>query len=85
MRKAKFKTLLVAGLSLFVLLLAGLNRAEAQAGLADNFYTVPAGSYVSSAEAEGILMDQITQLMNLLQTLTPGTQPFKATRRAGIF
>lgn len=82
MRKANFKTLVIAGLAAFALLILGAGRAGAQSGLADNFYNAPQGTYVSSAQAEAILLDHITYLQSFVQTLTPGSPAFKATVRA---
>ena len=85
MRKAKFRTLLVMGFAAFLLLFAGVNRAEAQAELSSSIYDLPTANWVSSTEAENLLLAQITQLTNLLQSLTPGTQAYKTAVRATVY
>ncbi|MCB9284929.1 MAG: hypothetical protein H6563_12705 [Lewinellaceae bacterium] len=85
MRKAKFQAAIAVVLFAFLFLFAGVERGQAQTGLADNFFSVPAANYVSSANAEILLNDQVTLLHNFLLTLTPGSQQYKATLRAAIF
>jgi hypothetical protein len=85
MRKANFQAAITAVLVSFTLLLVGVEQGHAQAGLADGIYTVPAANYVSSAEAEILLADQVTVLTNFLQTLTPGSQQYKTTLRAVMY
>jgi hypothetical protein len=85
MRKANFQAAITAVLVSFTLLLVGVEQGHAQAGLADGIYTVPAANYVSSADAQIILTDQLTVLVKLLQTLTPGSQQYKTTLRAVMY
>ena len=85
MRKVKFRTLLVMGFAAFLLLFAGADRVQAQGALTTSLYSTPSGNWVSSAEAENLLLAKINQLSGLLQTLTPGTQAHKATLRAGVY
>ncbi|MCB9284935.1 MAG: hypothetical protein H6563_12735 [Lewinellaceae bacterium] len=85
MKKGNIKAALVAVLVAFTFLIVGVNSGQAQTGLSDDFYTVPAGNYVSAANAEILLADQETLLINFLQTLTPGSQQYKTTMRAVMF
>lgn len=85
MKKGNIKAALVAVLVAFTFLLVGVNSGQAQTGLSDDLYTVPAGNYVSAANAEILLADQETLLINFLQTLTPGSQQYKTTMRAVMF
>ena len=85
MKKGNFKAALMAVLVAFTCMFVGLESGHAQTGLADDFYSVPAATYVSSAEAEILLTDQATVLYNFLQTLTPGSQQYKTVLRAAVF
>lgn len=85
MRKVNFKTLVVAGLTAFILLFLGVGRTGAQSGLADNLYDAPQGTFVSPPVAEVLLMDQCTNLLGLIQTLPPNSPAFNSTERALVF
>ncbi|MCB9284937.1 MAG: hypothetical protein H6563_12745 [Lewinellaceae bacterium] len=85
MKKGNFKAALVAVIVAFTFLFVGVNSGHAQTGLADDLFSVPAATYVSSAEAEVLLTDQVTVLYNFLQTLTPGSQQYKTTFRATVY
>ena len=85
MKKGNIKAALVVVLVAFTFLLVGVNSGQAQTGLSDDLYTVPAGNYVSAANAEILLTDQETVLLSFLQTLTPGSQQYKTTTRALMF
>jgi hypothetical protein len=66
-------------------LFAGADRVQAQTEFTSSLYDTPTGNWVNSTEAEGILLTQINQITNLLQSLTPGTQAYKTAFRAGVY
>ena len=85
MRKAKFQAVIAAVLLTFLFLFAGIERSQAQTGMSDNFFSVPAANYVNSANAEVLLTDQVAVLFNFLQTLTPGSPQYKVAFRAAVY
>ena len=85
MKRGNFKAVLGAVIIAFTFMLAGVQSGQAQTGMGDGIYTVPSGNYVSAAEANVLLTDQETMLINYLQTLTPGSQQYKATLRAVMY
>ena len=85
MKRGNFKAVLGAVIIAFTFMLAGVQSGQAQTGMGDGIYTVPSGNYVSAAEANVLLTDQETMLINYLQTLTPGSQQYKIANRAVMF
>jgi hypothetical protein len=81
MKMKRFKTMLVALVAVFALMM-GAKEASAQTGLTDNILTPPTGSWVSSVEADGLLNLHVSNMKNLLLTLTPGTQAYKNVERS---
>jgi hypothetical protein len=85
MKRGNLKAVFGAVLIAITFMFAGVQGGHAQTGLADGIYTVPAGNYVNSVDAEILLTDQVTVLINFLQTLTPGSQQYKTTLRAVMY
>jgi hypothetical protein len=85
MRKSNLKALLLASFAAFFLVFTGAEKAGAQTGLADGFYSVPTGNFVSPGDAQLILSGQINTLKTFLLTLVPGSPVHKTTLRAVNF
>jgi hypothetical protein len=85
MRKSNLKALLLASFAACFLLFTGVEKANAQSGLTDDYYGIPAGNFVSSGDAQLILSGHVATLKNFLQTLVPGSPVHKTTLRAVNF
>jgi hypothetical protein len=85
MRKVKFKMMLIAAISAFTLLLAGVERGHAQSNFGGDPFVLPTGNFVGAAEADVLLSQQVINLKNILVTLTPGTAAYKTVERAILY
>ena len=74
MKKVNFKKVMMALVTVFALVTFGVEKAEAQAlnEFSTGLYDPAPGTFVSSAQAEGILKVEFEEISDVLQNLTPG-------------
>lgn len=82
MRKAKLRMMLIGAMAAFALLLAGVERAQAQSGTMDDPFALPTGNFIPQSEAVQLLDAQVINLKSLIVTLVPGTVAYKTAERA---
>jgi hypothetical protein len=76
--------MLIAAITAFGLLFAGVERVQAQ-DANDPFGSVPTGNFVTPAEAELILAGHVSSMKGVLSTLLPGTNSYAVAERAVVY
>lgn len=87
MRKTSFKTLLAASLVVLTFLLGGAGRVQAQISAVSNdpLYGAIKATFVSSTEAEDILVVHLDALKAYMSSLPQGSPAYNIGYRASVY
>lgn len=83
MKKVNFKNVLMTLVVAFTFLMLGTERANAQSVSSTltntAVYAVPTGNFVSSDQAQTLILGEMSSLKDLLLGMTPGSPAYNAT------
>ncbi len=85
MKKVNFKKFLITVSAVFALLFIGVEKADAQTITSSGITNSGAVNFLSSAEAQTVLLNEIADLKNSTQFLVPGTPLYVAIKKTALY